>query len=107
MEQPNLVYIDQLARGDESIKNILIEVIKTEFPKEINDYYISVDIKDFKKIEDNVHRIKHKFSILGLVKSYNKANEFEHNLRENQLNLKEHEYFEKTLTVISGYLKTI
>ena len=107
MEQPNLEYIEQLARGDDSIKKTLIEVIKTEFPGEVNDYYTSIKIKDFKKIEDNVHRIKHKFSILGLDKSYHKANEFEHNLREHQLNLKEHQDFDKILTVISEYLKTI
>lgn len=107
MEQPNLEYIEQIARGDDSIKKTLIEVIKTEFPGEINDYYTSIKIKDFKKIEDNVHRIKHKFSILGLGKSYNKANEFEHNLREHQLNLKEHQDFDEILTVISEYLKTI
>jgi len=107
MEQPNLDYIEQLARGDESIKKTLIDVIKTEFPDEIKDYYISLELKDFKKIESNVHRIKHKFSILGLVKSYNKANEFEHNLREHQLNLKEHQDFDKILTAISEYLKTI
>ncbi|WP_341220768.1 hypothetical protein [Polaribacter atrinae] len=34
MEKPNLEYIEQLARGDESIRNELIEVIKTEFPEE-------------------------------------------------------------------------
>mgnify|MGYP006105097363 CR=1 FL=1 len=107
MEQPNLEYIEQLARGDASIKRTLIDVIKTEFPEEVKDYYSSLEIKDFKEIESNVHRIKHKFSILGLVKSYNKANEFEHNLREHQLNIKEYQDFDKILRAISEYLKTI
>jgi predicted adenine nucleotide alpha hydrolase (AANH) superfamily ATPase len=107
MEQPNLEYIDQLARGDESIKKTLIDVIKSEFPGEKIDYYNSIELKDFKKIEDNVHRIKHKFSILGLEKSYEKANEFEHNLREQQLNLSEQKDFDKILIAISEYLKTI
>jgi hypothetical protein len=64
MEQPNLEYINQIARGDESIKNELIDVVKTEFPEEIKDYYESLENKEFKKIEENVHRIKHKISIL-------------------------------------------
>lgn len=34
MEEPNLEYIDQLARGDESIRKTLIDVIKNEFPDE-------------------------------------------------------------------------
>lgn len=107
MEQPNLNYINQLARGDDSIKKTLVDVIKTEFPEEIKDYYRSIEIKDFKKIEENVHRIKHKFGILGLEKSYEKANEFEHHLREQQFNLKEQQDFNKICIAISEYLKTI
>jgi hypothetical protein len=107
MEKPNFLYIEQLARGDDSIKNTLIEVIKNEFPGEKVAYYKSLKNKDFKKIKDNVHRIKHKFSILGLEKSYKKANNFEHNLRQNILNLKEEQDFDEILTAISKYLKTI
>ena len=43
MEQPNLEYINQLARGDDSIKNELIDVIKTEFPEEKKDYFESLE----------------------------------------------------------------
>ncbi|MDD7913958.1 Hpt domain-containing protein [Polaribacter ponticola] len=107
MEQPNLNYIEQLARGDESIRKTLIDVIKSEFPGEIIDYENSIKSKDFKKIEENVHRIKHKFSILGLEKSYNKANKFEHNLREHVFNQSEQREFDKTLIAISEYMKTI
>ena len=107
MEQPNLEYIEDLARGDDSVKDTLINVIKSEFPNEEIEYYNSIESKDFKKIEDNVHRIKHKFSILGLEKSYNKANKFEQNLREHILNLSEKQDFDKTLLAISEFLKTI
>lgn len=107
MEQPNLNYIDQLARGDESVRNTLINVIKTEFPGEQEEYYESLKQKDFKKIEDNVHRIKHKFSILGLAISYKNANKFEQSLREQQLNPVMKEDFDKILLTISTYLKTI
>ena len=105
MEQPNLEYIDQLARGDESIKNELITVIKTEFPEEKKEYYESLENKEFKKIEENVHKLKHKISILGLEKSYEIANEFEHNLRE--LSLEKQQDFENILKAISDYIETI
>ena len=105
MEQPNLEYINQLARGDESIKKELIDVIKTEFPGEKNEYYESLQESSFKKIEENVHRLKHKISILGLEKSYKKANEFEHNLREHSL--KGQQDFEKILIAITNYIETI
>ena len=104
-ETPNLNYVNQLARGDEAIKNELITVIKTEFPEEKEDYYKSVKEQEFKKIEENVHRLKHKISILGLEKSYKMANDFEHNLREHST--EGIEDFEKILLVISAFLKTI
>jgi hypothetical protein len=105
MEQPNLSYIEELARGEESVRKTLIDVIKSEFPEEKKDYYESLKNKDYIKIEENVHRLKHKISILGLEKSYKKANEFEHNLREHSL--EGFKDFEKTLIAISEYLKTI
>jgi len=105
MEQPNLDYVNQLARGDESIKNELINVIKTEFPEEKKCYYDSLEKKEFKIIEENVHRIKHKISILGLEKSYKIANKFEHNLRE--LSFEKKEEFEKILIAITAYIETI
>ena len=107
MEKPNLIYIEKLARGDESVKKTLISVIKTEFPDEEKEYHNSIQNKDFKEIEDIVHRIKHKFSILGLEKSYEMTNKFEHNLREQHLDAKQKEEFDNILSVISQYLKTI
>jgi HPt (histidine-containing phosphotransfer) domain-containing protein len=107
LEKPNITYIEKLARGDESIKNELISVIKTEFPNEQIEYQNSIKNKNFKEIEDNVHRIKHKFSILGLEESYKIANDFEENLREQHLDKVQQKYFDKILEIISQYLKTI
>ena len=107
MEKPNLTYINKLAREDDSVKNTLINVIKDEFPIEVKEYYTSVEKNNFKEIESNVHRIKHKFSILGLEENYENANKFEHNLRESKIEVIEKENFEKILDVISEYLKTI
>ena len=105
MEQPNLEYIDRLARGDESIKKELINIIKIEFPEEKKEYFASIKSGSFKRIEESVHRLKHKISILGLVKSYEIANEFEINLRK--LDLNGQEDFEKILRLITQYIKTI
>ncbi|AOR27921.1 histidine kinase [Formosa sp. Hel1_33_131] len=105
MEQPNLIYIDKLANGDESVKKRLIEIIKTEFPKEKKEYLLSLENLDYKKIEENVHKLKHKISILGLEKSYEIANKFEHKLRDQRLI--DSKSFEGILIKISEYLKTI
>ncbi|MCH2194218.1 Hpt domain-containing protein [Kordia sp.] len=105
MEQPNLTYVEQLARGDENIRSTLIDVIKTEFPEEKNEYYESLVTKDYKKIEENVHKLKHKISILGLEKSYELANTYEHNLREKRMDGVDD--FEEILNTITAYIKTI
>lgn len=105
MEQPNLTYVEQLARGDENIRSTLIDVIKTEFPEEKNEYYESLVAKDYKKIEENVHKLKHKISILGLEKSYELANTYEHNLREKRMDGVDD--FEEILNTITAYIKTI
>lgn len=105
MEKPNLEYVEKLARGDESLRKRLVDIIKNEFPEERKAYYKSLKNKDYKKTEENVHRLKHKIIILGLEENYKIANKFEHDLRD--LNLDRVEDFDKILIAISYYLKTI
>lgn len=105
MEKPDLKYINKLSRGDESIKTELIAVIKTEFPEEKKEYYNSLETNEYKKIEENVHKIKHKISILGLEKSYEDAGAFEKNLLDG--NNKLQNKFESTLTNITNYLNQL
>ena len=104
IEKPNLNYVNNLSGDDDNVKKLLIDVIKTEFPEEKKEYYESYHNKEYKKIEENVHRLKHKISILGLVKSYEIANEYEHNLRVKSTDKSDD--FDIILLVITEYLKT-
>lgn len=105
IEKPNLNYVNNLSGDDNNVKKLLIDVIKTEFPEEKKEYYESYENKEYKKIEENVHRLKHKISILGLVKSYEIANEYEHNLRVKSIDKSDD--FDIILLVITEYLKTL
>ena len=105
MEKPNFEYINKLARGDEEVKKMLLDVIKSEFPEEKKDYFESFEKKDYKKIEENVHKLKHKISILGLVKSYELANNYEHNLREQ--NISGSKDFEQILDTITNFIEKL
>ena len=49
MKKPNLNYINSMAREDDSIKIIFIDVIKTQFPEEKQGYYESFSKNDLKK----------------------------------------------------------
>lgn len=105
MEQPNLSYIHQLSAGNITFKEKLIAVIKEEFPSEKAVYLTNIQAKNYKEAAENVHKIKHKISILGLEKSYEVARAFENNLKEEDPSLKED--FENILHVISDYLITL
>ncbi len=104
-DQPNLNYINSLSEGDKSFEMKLLAIIKKEFKQEKNTYYNNMKNDNFKLCAENVHKIKHKISILGLEESYKIADEYEHNLR---LKSNDKAYdFNLILATISNYLKTI
>ncbi|MBB3124039.1 HPt (histidine-containing phosphotransfer) domain-containing protein [Mesoflavibacter sabulilitoris] len=102
MEQPNLSYINTLSGGDKEFETQLLDVVKKEFPTEKETYYKNLNNKNYKLAAENVHKLKHKISILGLSKSYDIAIDYENNLLDHNTDLKEE--FDNILTVITNYL---
>jgi len=105
MEKPNQSYINSLSGNDEVFKKKLISIIKKEFPEEKQIYYDNFKANNFKLAADNVHKLKHKISILGLEKSYDIAVAYENNLIEGSTELKKE--FEAILTAITNYIEEI
>ena len=105
MEKPNLSYIKDLSGGEAHFEAKLIGIIKEEFPREKSIYFKNLDAKNYSKAADDVHKLKHKISILGLEKSYYIAADYENDLRENSLKLKDD--FESILNIISEFLITL
>ena len=105
MEQPNMSYINQLSGGDKAFKQKLIDIIKLEFPEEKETYYTNIKAVNFKEAAENVHKIKHKISILGLEKSYDVAVDYENNLIDKNTTGKQD--FESILQTITNYLETL
>ena len=105
MEQPNLKYIKDLSNGEATFENKILKIICNEFPQEVNEYYSNLELKKFTAAADNVHKIKHKISILGLESGYTTAIEHEKNLLQNSIEL--NEKFDAVLSNISNYLETI
>ncbi|KJD33697.1 histidine kinase [Tamlana sedimentorum] len=102
MEQPNLSYIQGMSGGDKAFEKKLINIIKLEFPQEKEVYYKNVAAKKHKETAENVHKLKHKISILGLEKSYDVAVAYEENLIEGKTELKKE--FEAILQIMTVYL---
>lgn len=105
MEQPNLNYVNKLADGDTEFINQFISIIKNEFPKENKTYTNAVNAKDNKASAEIVHKLKHKFNILGLEKAYGLAVTYEEELLKGIYDL--HTEFKLILEKITTYLKTI
>lgn len=105
MENPNLDYINNIAGGDEEFKQQLIAILKKEFPIEKELFLSNFNQKEYKQASENVHKIKHKLSMLGLTKEEALASTFEDNLKENNTGL--HKKFINCLTKVSNYLNHI
>ncbi|MEL0644076.1 Hpt domain-containing protein [Olleya sp. Ti.3.14] len=105
MEQPNQSYINSLSGGDEAFKQKLIDIIKIEYPEEKQVYFDNFEANNFKLAADNVHKLKHKISILGLEKGYEVAVAYENNLLDGASDLKDQ--FEAILKSITDYLEEI
>jgi HPt (histidine-containing phosphotransfer) domain-containing protein len=105
MDQPNLTYIEKLSNGDKTFSKKLIDTIKFELPSEKDLYHNNIMAKNFKNAADNVHKIKHKISILSFESGYVLASKHESNLIENNNNLEQE--FEEILKKITNYLSLI
>ncbi|NNK73457.1 MAG: Hpt domain-containing protein [Flavobacteriaceae bacterium] len=105
MELPNLNYIRKLSGGDSNFEQKLIDVIKMEFPSECAEFKDNIDQNNHLEAAQNVHKLKHKISILGLEQSYLLADEFENDLKnDDPSRLVE---FDEVLNQISAFLETI
>ncbi len=105
MEEPNYSYINELSRGDEAFKNKLLDVVKNEFPEEKDIFIKNFESGNLELAAANVHKLKFKISILGLVKSYAVAEKFEENLKENSV--EGYEEFGQILQKITDFLETL
>ncbi|GAA3629433.1 Hpt domain-containing protein [Flavivirga jejuensis] len=106
MEQPNLSYIDTLSGDDKAFKEKMISIIKAEFPEEKAVYFKNIEAKNFNEASENVHKLKHKISILGLEKSYEVATDYENNLKNNHDDA-EKETFKIILENMTNFLDTL
>lgn len=105
METPNLSYIESMSRGDEAFVRKILGLLKGEFPQELAVYNNNYNAGNFHLASENVHKIKHKISLLGLEKSYVVATDYENSLKEGVTEL--HGDFEKITQAMTEYLLTI
>jgi HPt (histidine-containing phosphotransfer) domain-containing protein len=102
METPNLNYIKELSGGDLVFEENILNVLKKEFPEEYSLFNKNFEKQDYIELANNVHKIKHKISLLGLKKGLTLASKFEKDLKKGDTKL--YEDFIKILNKIHVYL---
>ncbi|SDS47567.1 Hpt domain-containing protein [Polaribacter sp. KT25b] len=102
MEQPNLVFIKEIVGDDAAFQESLLEIIKKEFPEEVKLFIKNFSQKKYEEASNNVHKLKHKISLLGLKEGFDMATDFENELKEGKTTL--HSSFLEILNKIGLYL---
>jgi HPt (histidine-containing phosphotransfer) domain-containing protein len=102
MEKPNLSFIKEIAGDDEEFQNSILDIIKKEFPEEAKMFNQNFASKDYNEAANNVHKLKHKISLLGLEKGLEIASAFEIDLKKGKTQL--HNNFLEILNKIHVYL---
>lgn len=105
MEKPNMDYIDNLCGDNTEFREKLVGILKTELIEETEEYKNLLKLKDYKKAAGNVHKLKHKISLLGLEKSFYIAEQFEINLNNDDTKLQDE--FEGTLEIMQKFVKEL
>jgi len=101
-EQPNFSYIKQLSGGDLVFEKKLIAIIIKELPEEIAQYKKNFKHESYQLAADDVHKLKHKISILGLEFSYQLATDYEEELRLDNTSNKNK--FEEVLVAMTKFV---
>ena len=102
MEKPNLIYIKEISDNDASFEESIISILKKEFPEEFSVFLINYKNKNYIETANNIHKLKHKISILGLKKGYELATKFELEIKEGKTEL--YSDFINVLNKIAVYL---
>ena len=102
MEKPNLSLIKEISGNDIEFENNILDIIKLEFPEEVKLFKTNFEEKNYLEASNNIHKIKHKISLLGLEKGLETASAYEIALKQGNIEL--HDNFIEILDKIHVYL---
>ena len=105
MDQPNMQYIHQLSSGDTEFEQQFITILKEEFPKEKEQFLVALNTTDYKKAAEVVHKLKHKFNILGMENAYRLSVKYEDELKANTTVL--NTQFMQVMDTMETYIKNL
>ena len=104
-ENPNLSYIENIAKGNTLFTQKLIGIIKKELSGEVETYHFNLSNGYLNKTAKDVHKLSHKVRILGLENGHQIAEKYSTDLLENNLSLRLD--FEGILTSMLLFIKKV
>lgn len=104
MDIPDLSTIEQISKGNNEFKDKLLTILKEELPVEIDQLENNIKNKEWTSAAEDVHKLKHKISLLKMENDYKVAQEFETELSKG--NLKLHVDFMVIMQKITIFLST-
>lgn len=105
MDEPNMNYITKLADGDFKFEHQFTTILKEELPKEKEQYLNALNKADYNQAAEVVHKLKHKFNILGMENAYHLSVKYEDELRSNTITL--NKGFKQVLDIMEAFIKKI
>lgn len=105
VDSPNLNYIKEVSAGNLEFEEKFYDIIKTEFPEELNTYFDAMSQNDTDMAAKVVHKIKHKLGILSMNNAYQLAIDHEEALKNGNKELENP--FKEVLDIVESFIKKI
>lgn len=104
-EFPNMDYVIELGGTDFDFERKFIAILKKEFTWQLGNYLYHIKKDEPRAAAEIVHKIKFKFSILGMKNAFSFSEHYEERLHVGDMGLDED--FKKILRTVNEFLKTL
>jgi len=105
-ETPNLSYVgDLIGTKDYEFQKKFVDLLKIEFTSDLGKYLYHIKIDEPRAAAEVVHKLKYKFSVLGMKKAFVFAENHKERLHDGNTDLDAD--FRKTLKTVSSFLETV
>jgi len=105
-EKPNLDYVVELiGTKDFDFEHKFVALLKSEFSWDLGKYLYHIEKEEPRAAAEIVHKLKYKFSVLGMKKAFALAEEHKQKLHDGDTSLKAD--FREVLNTVDRFLQTI
>ena len=105
-ETPNLSYVgDLVGAKDYEFQKKFVDLLKIEFVSDLGKYLYHIKIDEPRAAAEVVHKLKYKFSVLGMKKAFIFSETHKEKLHRGEKDLDGD--FRKILKIVSAFLETV